>query len=400
VLAPIYYTDDLYLPAQRVTALLEKVLDRPLVYDPSRESLTAISSDRGVVGVYVQEKLNGTLLEVALHQPAEYEVYVTEGNWVNVTIMDGVVDADHLSRERPSPKVRRIRAFQFENSAQVSIQMQGKILEYHDNFALNPPRVQIAIENLDFDPEGLDTMDIEPEDDYDPVDVIVIDPGHGGLFDGAIGRSGLKEKDIVLDISLRVEELLDRDTRFTPVLTRRRDHTVGLEQRALTANSAAGDLFVSIHTNSFDQPEAGGHETYFLAAAANDEARVTQLLENADFREEIPAHDDDDDLDFIVMDFLQTEYLGQSRRLAELIEERLDESLNIRNRGVNQAGFVVLNRVSMPGVLVETAFISNKVEEKLLTQESFRQSVAEAIYKGIVDFAEAYNRRSSADAGF
>lgn len=396
VIAPIYSIDDLYLPAKRTTALLRQVIGGALVYDAERHSLTAVGGQQNVLGVYLQEKRNGTLLEIALSDPVEYEVFVTEGNWINVTIIGGEVDPARLNRERPAPQVRRIRAFQFENSAQVSVQMRGKVLKFHDNLTLDPPRIQVSIEKIDFDPQELAGDDLPANDEFDPVDVVIINPGHGGIFDGAIGPEGSKEKEITLDVALRLEDLLDRDMNLTPVITRRRDHTVGLEQRALTANTEQGDIFVSIHCNAFDDPSANGCETYFLAAAADDEARVTELLENSDFLEEIEA-ESDSDLDFIVMDMLQTEYLQQSRQLAENVQKELRRSLNIRSRGINQAGFVVLTRVEMPAILVEIAFISNKVEERLLGQEGFRQSVAEAIYRGILSFAGEYNRRESAD---
>jgi hypothetical protein len=120
VLSPIYYVDDLYLPAKRTTALLRQVLGGTLVYNPEQRSLTAVGGDQNVVGIYLQEKRNGTLLEITLAEPAEYEVFVTEGNWINVTIIGGQVDPAQFNRERPAKQVRRIRAFQFENSAQVS----------------------------------------------------------------------------------------------------------------------------------------------------------------------------------------------------------------------------------------------------------------------------------------
>ncbi|MFH2054707.1 MAG: N-acetylmuramoyl-L-alanine amidase [bacterium] len=397
VISPIYSVDDLYLPAKRTTALLRQIIGGALVYDSEKRSLTAVGGDQNVLGVYLQEKRNGTLLEIALSDPVEYEVFVTEGNWINVTIIGGQVDPARLNRERPAPEVRRIRAFQFENSAQVSVQMRGKVLEYHDNLALDPPRIQVSIEKIDFDPNELAGDDLPADTDFDPINVVIIDPGHGGIFDGAHGPAGSVEKELVLDIALRLEDLLDRDMNLTPVLTRRRDHTVDLEQRALTANSEEGDIFVSIHANAFDDPSANGCETYFLSAAADDAARVTEILENSDFRDELES-EPSGDLDFIIMDMLQTEYLQQSRQLAESVQKELRRSLNIHSRGINQAGFVVLSRVEMPAILVEVAFISNKVEERLLGQEGFRQNVAEAIYRGILSFAGEYNRRESADA--
>lgn len=398
VIAPIYYVDDLYLPAKRATALLHQVLGSAMVYNPEKRSLTAVGGDQNVVGIDLREKRNGTLLEIELAQPAQYEVFVSEGNWINVTIIGGKLDPSRLNRERPAKQVRRIRAFQFDNSAQVSVQMTGKVVEYHDNLALDPPRIQISIEKLDFEPDNYVEMPPNTAVTHDSIKTIVIDPGHGGIFDGATGPDGTKEKDVVLDIALRLEDLLDRDVNFTPLMTRRRDHTIGLEQRALTANTEGGDIFVSIHANSFADASANGCETFFLSAAADDEGRVTQLLENSDFKDELKSTGGDD-LNFIVMDMLQTEYLQQSRELAEDVQKEMGRSLNIRSRGVNQAGFVVLDRVEMPAVLVETAFISNKVEEKLLDQEGFRQSIAEAIYRGIVTFAGEYNRREAAHAG-
>ncbi len=396
---PIYYVDDIYLPVDESLRLLEDILGQVLVYDRRQRALVATSSGNSIVRVTVEQKLNGILLEIVLTERLEYDVFVTEGNWINVTIIGGTVDVDQIARRRSLPQVRRIRAFQFENSAQVSIKMRGKVREYHHNYAAAPHRIQISIEDLEFEPEELEGFaDVQPKE-YDAIDIIVIDAGHGGRYDGAVGKGGLREKDVVLDISLRLEELLDRDLRFTPVLTRRKDMTVELEQRALIANDARGDLFVSIHVNSSKKRKANGCETFFLAAATNDEARVTELLENSDFQLELPeASSGNKDLDFIVMDLLQTEYVHQSRQLAEIIQGCLQARLNIKSRGINQAGFAVLNRVNMPSVLVECAFISNKVEEKLLGQADFRQAITESIYQGIVHFAELYDREKEINA--
>lgn len=400
VYAPLYFIDDLYLPVDMLTSVLSNRLGKRFIYNRGRRLLHAILPVHNVAGVYVEEKLNGILLEIALAEAMEYEVFVTEGNWINVTLIGGKLDAARLSREKPSPKVRRVRAFQFEQSAQVSVQMKGAVAEFHRNEASYPDRIQISIIDTGY-VQDLAGGDEEPvRDGVNPIDLIVIDPGHGGEHDGAVGRSGLKEKEIVLDIALKLEELLDRDARYTPVLTRRQDHTVALEQRALTANSAAGDLFVSIHANSSTRKEASGCETFFLAAAVDDAARVTELLENSDFdiRSEAQSEASDEDLGFIVMDLLQTEYLQQSKLLADAIQKSLASHLNVRSRGINQAGFAVLNRVSMPSALVEVAFISNKVEERLLAQEEFRNSVAIAIYDGIVKFAEMFDKNGKLNA--
>lgn len=398
---PVFRDGDLYLPVNQTVYLLSDVLERVLIYDARRGTISAIGKEFNVVGATLQEKVNGDLLEIMLTRKLDYEVFVSEGNWINITIPDGLVDAGRFDLDRRSDKVIAVRAFQFAGSAQISIQMRINVGSFHTNYAPDPHRIQISLESTNFVVQSTDSAQAPRHDNINPIDVIVIDPGHGGEHDGAIGRNGLREKEVTLDIALRTEELLAANQRFKVVMTRRDDVTVGLEERAKIANDAHGDLYVSIHANSSDIKGAGGSETYFLAAAKSDEARITEMLENSDFEVEIPQspRKGKDELDFILMDVFQTEYLSQSQQLAESIQEFLRTSLSIKSRGVNQAGFRVLNKVKMPSVLVEVAFISNKIEERLLGQESFRQTAAESIYEGVMKFIDRYEKEAKASAG-
>ncbi len=402
VYQPLYHVDDLYIPVRPTVYLLSDVLERTLVYAENRHAIIAVGKEENVVGIQISEKLNGDLLEILLSRRLDYDVFVSEGNWINVTIAGGEVDTNTFGLADSSDKILDVRAFQFDNSAQISVQMRQPITRYQASYAPNPHRIQIALERSGFTKDQKDTQPLVKTGKYDSLDVIVIDPGHGGEHDGAIGKNGLKEKDVTLDIALRLEKIMLKEGRFIPILTRRTDKTVGLNERAMIANQAKGDLFISIHCNSSENRSAVGSETYFLAAAKSDDARITALLENSDFQLDVPEgtynNREKDDLDFIVMDVLQTEYLSQSQQLAEFIQESLKKRLNVPSRGVNQAGFAVLNRVEMPSVLVETAFISNKVEERLLDQENFRQAAAESIYQGIVRFANLYEREVRANA--
>ncbi len=398
---PVFRTDDLYLPINQTVYLLSDVLERVLIYDAKRATISAIGKEFNVVGASLQEKVNGDLLEVMLTRKLDYEVFVSEGNWINVTIPNGLVDTLNFTLDRHSEKVIAVRAFQFPGSAQVSVQMRRNVGNFHTNYAPDPHRIQISLESGDFIAPSSDTVSQVRHDEFDPIDVIVIDPGHGGEHDGAIGRNGLREKEVTLDIALRLEKLVAADKRFRVVMTRTEDVTVGLEERARKANDANGDLFVSIHANSSEEKGASGSETYFLAAAKSDAARITELLENSDFEVAIPAapKKGKEELDFIVMDMLQTEYLAQSQVLAEAVQEELKMNLSIRSRGINQAGFRVLNQVRMPSVLVEVAFISNKIEERLLAQEAFRQSAAESIFAGLLQFVQRFEKDVKVNAG-
>ncbi len=398
---PVFYVDDLYLPVNQLSYLLSDVLERVIVFDKKRGALTASGKGYNVVGASIQEKVNGDLLEIMLTRKLDFEVFVSEGNWINVTIPGGLVNALDFGIDRRSEKIIASRAFQFDNTAQVSIQMRQTVTRFHTNYASDPHRIQISLENSNFLNSDSDTAIVARHDNFNPIDIIVIDAGHGGEHDGAIGRNGLREKEVTLDIALRLEKLLLNGKKIKPVLTRRDDVTVGLEDRAKMANDANGDLFVSIHANSSEEKNASGSETYFLAAAKSDEARITELLENSDFDIQLPdtPRKGKEELDFIIMDLLQTEYLSQSQQLAEVVQDEMKKNLNIRSRGINQAGFRVLNHVRMPSVLVEVAFISNRIEERLLGQGDFRQLAAESIFAGLMRFIERYEREARANAG-
>ncbi len=149
---------------------------------------------------------------------------------------------------------------------------------------------------------------------------------------------------------------------------------------------------MSIHANAAKRRAAAGTEIYFLAQAKNDEARAAEALENSAILFERPKGTpaDTSELNFILMDMLQTEFLKESSDLAQIIHDRMKQRLDIPSRGVDQAGFFVLNKTYMPSVLVETAFISNPEEEKLLNKSTFRQKIAEAICQGILDFKNKY----------
>jgi len=193
--------------------------------------------------------------------------------------------------------------------------------------------------------------------------IIVIDPGHGGQEKGAVGPTGIKEKDVCLGIAKRLEKLVNKSG-LKAILTRRRDCDISLKERTEIANRYQADLFISIHANAFPHPSTKGIETYFLSLeASDDEARMVAALENKAFGFEGTAIEELGDLELILWDMAQTEYLEESSRLAELIQVYLVQFLNSDDRGVKQAPFYVLMGVAMPAVLVEVGFVSHQLED-------------------------------------
>ncbi len=217
--------------------------------------------------------------------------------------------------------------------------------------------------------------------------LVAVDPGHGGKDPGASSKDGTREKTLVLDISKKLCEALEKDTLFTVIITRNDDTFLPLKQRTGFANTNGADLFVSIHCNAAKNKSARGTQVFFLAPARSDQARATAALENSSIFLEEPT-DSTDDLDFIMADLIQNEFLRESSRLAVLIEESISSRTGLSQRGPAGAGFYVLKGSFMPAVLIESAFMSNVDDAALLKKESFRKKIAEGIVDGLRVFID------------
>ncbi len=223
---------------------------------------------------------------------------------------------------------------------------------------------------------------------------IVIDPGHGGKDTGALGPRGLKEKDVVLDIALRLRRLLVDRLGARVILTRSDDTFVPLEERTAIANKAQADFFISLHVNSASQVRATGVETYYLSREPSDgDARASATRENLALHLEGIGPREEEGLKAILWDMAQTLTLRESSALAEMLLEDLARALRKENRGVKHGPFVVLMTAGMPSALVEIGFISNPHQERRMQDEAYRQQIANSLAQGIGRFATRYQRR-------
>lgn len=219
---------------------------------------------------------------------------------------------------------------------------------------------------------------LDPKPAKGGIQKVVIDPGHGGAEDGAIGPAGTKEKDLVLDMARRLAALL-RALEFEVVLTREGDIDLGLDDRAAVANRERADLFLSLHANASRSSKARGAETFFLSPeAVDDEERAIAALENGTAPPPPPGQTDQN-LPLILWDLAQTQHLEESSRLAQVIQEKLNAALGLQDRGVRQAPFRVLVGATMPAVLVEIGFLTNAEEETRLNDAEYRRKLAEAL---------------------
>jgi N-acetylmuramoyl-L-alanine amidase len=220
---------------------------------------------------------------------------------------------------------------------------------------------------------------------------IVLDPGHGGHDTGTIGPTGLMEKDLCLDVALRLGKIIEQRLPGADVIYTRSDDTfVPLEERTNIANQAKADLFISIHANSSHDTGARGIETYYLNLKGSAEAMEVAARENATAQEGVH------DLQDLVKKIAQTEKIDESREFATDIQDSLSKRMQksskwVKNRGVRKAPFVVLIGADMPSILTEISFLSNPADEKLLKQPEQRQKVAEGLYQGMISYLQSMN---------
>ena len=216
---------------------------------------------------------------------------------------------------------------------------------------------------------------------------IVIDPGHGGHDTGTIGPNGLEEKDLVLEVGRRLGKLLQTRLGAEVIYTRKNDTFIPLETRTAIANQQRADLFISIHANSSQDPEARGVETYYLNFSSSPDALEVAARENAVSEKSIYELQD------LVKKIALKDKIEESREFAADVQESLHSGLAakspaIRNRGVKKAPFIVLIGANMPSILAEISFVSNPTDEHRLETSEYRQRIAESLYHGIAKYVD------------
>lgn len=216
---------------------------------------------------------------------------------------------------------------------------------------------------------------------------IVIDAGHGGHDSGTLGPGGVEEKDIALDVALRLGHLLQQRLGAQVIYTRRTDKFVPLEERTAIANQAHADLFLSIHANSSPDPDARGVETYFLNFTASPDALAVAARENAVSDRSVHELSD------LVRKIALSDKIDESREFAGDVNQSLYTGLasgnpGLKNRGVKQAPFVVLIGANMPSILAEISFLTNPQDAEELSQPAYRERLAEALYRGVTRYVD------------
>lgn len=229
--------------------------------------------------------------------------------------------------------------------------------------------------------------------------IVMIDPGHGGIDSGAVGEEGSEEKHVVLEIANHIRDMLNGHPHIEARLTRESDHFIPLGERVEIAHQHGANLFMSIHADGFTSPEANGASVFALSnrGASSSMARYLSKRENAaDDVGGVKAAQKDHYLQQVLFDLVQTDTIKNSLTLGKHVLNQIRPVHHLHSQHTEQAAFAVLKSPSIPSVLVETSFITNPSEERLLGTTAFRKKIATAIVGGIVSYFAEYdasNRR-------
>ncbi|HEY9167297.1 MAG TPA: N-acetylmuramoyl-L-alanine amidase [Candidatus Kryptonia bacterium] len=395
----------LYIAGKYASQYLSAILPGTLAFDESAAGFSyssTVLAPPTILGIQSEEKANGAVIEIGMKElPKAYEAAIGQDNMLYVTLMPARVDTQKLSALPSTQVYSGVLAIQNPNSVQLSFKLTHNYSSHQIYIDSTTNSVSVAL-YMQADVEKIFSEELkhrlEEEKKNWKLDVIVIDPGHGGKDPGAIGISGVQEKDVTLAIAKALKKAINvRLPKVKVVMTRDDDEFVELDKRGEIANDSGGKLFVSIHCNSMPRKPSSpnGLETYFLRPGKTDEAIRIAAQENAaikyenDYEKKYQTYDADN---MILTTMAHSAYVKYSEQFAQLIEDNVSSVANVADDGVNQAGFIVLIGASMPAVLVESGYISNIREARYLKSKAGQQAIARGISNAIVQFKEEYEK--------
>jgi N-acetylmuramoyl-L-alanine amidase len=386
--APVTIDNRPFVPWQFFQGFLIRSSALDATWDPAARVLQIHPAQTTAVGVQVSvANVQGiSKVVLTLTAPADYTIVKEAGAYT--VRFRSAIHAPYVEQAHEDPYVARTSfigndlriqltapdvvgdAYRLENPFRI-------VLDLRKGAASGPGTPQPLTSTKPFESPGIHT--------------IVIDPGHGGKEVGAIGPAGLMEKDATLMLCRRLAVALEAKLKTRVVLTRNDDTVVPLDQRTAIANQYHADLFLSVHMNAAIVKGAHGAETYFLSLDASDKlAEKAAEVENAS-KNAAPASSSD--LKLMLWDLAQQEYLNESSRLAQAVQEEMNRITGIQSRGVKQAPFKVLVGATMPAALVEVAFITNPDEESKIKSDTFQNTVVEALTKAVERYKIDYETR-------
>lgn len=353
-----------------------------------------MDSKYDIYGIELDEKSNGTLIRLKASKKIQVPRYSINENTLYV-FFPGITISPDLSKQfKPAGLVKQFKRvtlsqknFQLEFSLSQGYSGSQAFKDVESNDIL------ITIQNSLFDEPTTDSANVKSKWNFD---VVVIDAGHGGKDPGAIGMTGVREKDVNLAVALKLGKLIEQKLEGVKVIyTRKTDEFIELYKRGKIANEAGGKLFISIHCNSTVQKDIAhrGFEVYLLRPG-----RTKEAIQIAEFENSVIKYEDNPnrykqltDENFILVSMAHSQYMRYSERFSDLLNQDWKKNVEIPSLGIKQAGFYVLVGASMPSVLIETGFLSNRKDEAYLNSFSGQLEIAQSIFNSIKKFKQYYD---------
>ncbi len=366
---------------------------------PAQKTIVKPASKYDIFGISVSEKTNGTLIRLSTSREIKrFSSSINEGKLF--LFLSGVsVNPNLLKNFKPAGLVRTAQIKKIGGNIQLEFKLK-KGYESQESFLdSDNGDLLIAIHNKMF---SKNFSDIERLVNKWKFNTVVIDPGHGGRDNGATGVTGVKEKNVNLAIALKLGRLIKRNLKnIKVVFTRKTDKFVELYKRGQIANKHHGNLFISIHCNSLKKKPSvtNGFEIYLLRPG-----RTKEAIRIAEFENSVIKYEDDPQRykkltaeNFILVSMAHSAFMRYSEKFSEILNQTYSKYTRIKSRGVKQAGFYVLVGASMPGVLVETGFLSNYKDEAYLNSRKGQEAIAKAIYLAIKKYIQYYTKTVKED---
>ncbi|MCK4894541.1 MAG: N-acetylmuramoyl-L-alanine amidase [Calditrichia bacterium] len=412
--APAIWQDpDILVPVKYFLPMLNRRTTLHLEYNEKNQITEIRTKDINISAVEISSRKNGTVIRFKTFKDFK-EGEVTADmryGWLHIDFYNGKIDREDIEKSRVSGLVRKINTFQFQELASIAFLLRSEPLS--QEIILKPENNEVLVvlrTNEDLDEGTSDIAEekfdtVEPSDEVKKqleeerrkwlIDVLIIDPGHGGKDPGTVGKKKTYEKDIVLAIALKLGKIVEKEMPDLKIVyTRKTDKFVPLQKRTKIANEKNGKVFISIHANSVKNKRASGFETYILGPEKGDKAREVVLKENSviDF-EDPDSRNEYKGINHILATMAQNAFSRQSEYLASLVQTELSKqlhSLNIKNRGVKQGPFWVMVGATMPNILIETGFLSNSYDLKILKTASNQYKIAQGIFEGLKRYKQDY----------
>ena len=333
---------DHYILAQSLKELSENINIPKITLDKKTMYIITETPDYNIHNINVEEKMNGYNLIIKTSSKFNIQTIscsITSSGWMNLTITNGLIDSTKIVNSEVKDPIRKIRCIQSKESAQISLLLKSKIDDFEISQTDDNSQLYISLRTS----HTKNSEKIRKSRNSWLLDTIVLDAGHGGKDAGAVSKSGIKEKDVNLQIVKKLGRMIKRKMGIRVIYTRDEDIFIPLWKRTKIANESRGKVFISIHANaSSKSKKAKGFETYLLRPGKTEEAIEVATRENAVIALEIKSHDYGEYTDekIILATMAQNEFLKQSEALAGLVQESLGKRIKSNNRALNKQDFM------------------------------------------------------------